>query len=383
MAEPGPRGGQPVGPGPIGGGRAGGGRRPRRTPASQVLSARFGLPGTRPHTRRRHGAHDTRNASQGTRIDNDAWIHGVTVDEDETGIDVTVAVGTEERSGVPLEAKKDLSTLLGARPDAVGAGPPRPATHPPGGRPGRRRPRVRLATFEPVRPVRRPVSRTAVSAGRGRRRRPTARWCSPTAWSPWSSTRRTAPSRSTAWPASAGWSTAATSGDSYNYSPPGQDTVVDTPESVTVTVAEQGPVRAGAVITASTGGPTTSTAARRPGRASARWTSSTTSSRCAPTSARSGSRPPSSTRAADHRLRVHCPLPGRRSSLGGRVRLRRRAPGGSPPRGGATSSGSRPSRPGGSCRPAGSPSSTGRARVRAGRHRRRTADGSPAAAPWP
>ena len=33
-------------------------------------------------------------------------------------------------------------------------------------------------------------------------------------------------------------------GDSYNYSPPRDDTIVDTPSAVAVRIAEQGPVRA-------------------------------------------------------------------------------------------------------------------------------------------
>jgi hypothetical protein len=36
---------------------------------------------------------------QGTRISDDAWVHDVRIEEDETGIDVTVAVGTEELPG--------------------------------------------------------------------------------------------------------------------------------------------------------------------------------------------------------------------------------------------------------------------------------------------
>ncbi len=39
-------------------------------------------------------------------------------------------------------------------------------------------------------------------------------------------------------------------GDSYNYSPPRQDSFVEEPESVTVRVVERGPVRARARITA-------------------------------------------------------------------------------------------------------------------------------------
>ena len=39
-------------------------------------------------------------------------------------------------------------------------------------------------------------------------------------------------------------------GDTYNYSPPATDTIVDTPESVSVTVEESGPVRARIAVTA-------------------------------------------------------------------------------------------------------------------------------------
>jgi alpha-mannosidase len=45
-------------------------------------------------------------------------------------------------------------------------------------------------------------------------------------------------------------------GDTYNYSPPTVDAVVDRPESVTVTVAESGPVRARLVVTATYRWPT-------------------------------------------------------------------------------------------------------------------------------
>ena len=61
-------------------------------------------------------------------------------------------------------------------------------------------------------------------------------------------------------------------GDSYNYSPPRQDSVVDTP-----VVGDGPPGRAGTGAgpgphhAPSTAGPTTSTAGRRPGWASTRW----------------------------------------------------------------------------------------------------------------
>jgi mannosylglycerate hydrolase len=44
-------------------------------------------------------------------------------------------------------------------------------------------------------------------------------------------------------------------GDTYNYSPPTRDTVIDHPESVVVTVAESGPVRARLVVTSTYGLP--------------------------------------------------------------------------------------------------------------------------------
>ena len=57
-------------------------------------------------------------------------------------------------------------------------------------------------------------------------------------------------------------------GDSYNYSPPRRDALVEAPESVSVRVIERGPVRASAGITASTSGPITWTGRRRHGWAS-------------------------------------------------------------------------------------------------------------------
>ena len=55
---------------------------------------------------------------QGARIDTDMYVTGVTLAEDETGLDVTVEIGSEERDGVPVEEiKRDLFTRLIARPD--------------------------------------------------------------------------------------------------------------------------------------------------------------------------------------------------------------------------------------------------------------------------
>ncbi len=55
---------------------------------------------------------------QGARIDNDAYITDVSLAEDDTGLDVTMVIGTEPRDGVPVEEiKRELYTRLTARPD--------------------------------------------------------------------------------------------------------------------------------------------------------------------------------------------------------------------------------------------------------------------------
>ncbi|MGH8996228.1 MAG: hypothetical protein ACRDYB_09420, partial [Acidimicrobiales bacterium] len=184
---------------------------------------------------------------QGTRISDDAWIHGVTVDEDETGIDVTVAVGTEELPGIPLEAEKDnLAALLAARPDAV----------------------VRVRLDQP--PIRQVVARVEAVPGFGWSTYEPAALVHPVSAAP-ADSGSGAPQGSVV--LTNGLVTVVADGsdgtfsidghrglghlvdggdlgDSYNYSPPRQDTVVDTPVSVRVEVAEPGPVRAGATIVA-------------------------------------------------------------------------------------------------------------------------------------
>ena len=56
----------------------------------------------------------------GSQIDAHTWIQGVHVEEDESGIDITIAFGSEERFDVPIASiKQDLYTRLGARPDSM------------------------------------------------------------------------------------------------------------------------------------------------------------------------------------------------------------------------------------------------------------------------
>lgn len=206
----------------------------------QVLSERTGIPGSM--VLDADTVRTVLGMMQGPRISDDAWIHDVKVVETEEGIDVTVAVGTEEKPNVPIaEAKQDVFTKLGARPDAV----------------------VRVAMDQPS--IRRIVARTMEVPGYG--------W---SAFDPAPLAHRVEVSepddgpvvvrnglvqvdidRSTGTFALDGLGgfgrivDGGDLGDSYNYSPPRQDSFVDTPQSVVVQVTERGPVRARVRIVAS------------------------------------------------------------------------------------------------------------------------------------
>jgi hypothetical protein len=178
----------------------------------------------------------------GSQIDAHTWIQGVQVEEDETGIEITIAFGSEERFDVPLASiKQDLYTRLGARPDSV----------------------VRIRIDQP--PIRRVLARVSDVPGFGWRS------CTPAALShPVTVTDGggTGPveldnglvsvaidraSGTFALNGVAGFGKLVDGGDhgdSYNYSPPARDRLVDTAENVSVVVADEGPVRASAVITA-------------------------------------------------------------------------------------------------------------------------------------
>ncbi len=85
-------------------------------PDIQVLSERFGLPGS--ITLEGETVRNMLGLIQGTRIENDAYITDVSLAEDETGLDITIVIGTEPREGVPVEEiKRELYTRLSARPD--------------------------------------------------------------------------------------------------------------------------------------------------------------------------------------------------------------------------------------------------------------------------
>jgi mannosylglycerate hydrolase len=223
----------------------------------QVLSERMGLPGQM--TLDANTVRTVLGMLQGPKIDNDAWVHDVRVDEDETGIDLTVAIGPDERPGVAIaEAKQDLYTRLGARPDVM----------------------VRVRLDQP--PIRRIAARVADVPGFGWRSftpTPLAHPVTVTVGDADGATDGiasegavgTAPEGAVvlanglvtvvvdltdgtfAVDGLAGFGRLVDGGDlgdSYNYSPPRRDAAVDTPETVTVTIGDRGPVRATAVVTA-------------------------------------------------------------------------------------------------------------------------------------
>jgi glycosyl hydrolase family 38/alpha mannosidase-like protein len=202
----------------------------------QVISERSGLPGSM--VLDAETVRTILGMLQGPRIDDDAWVHDVSVEEDDEGISITVSVGPEERPNVPIaQAKQDIFTRLGARPDAV----------------------VRIAMDQP--PIRRIAARVAEVPGYG--------------WAPFEPVALAHPVTTGGGSGGSGEPTSLSNGlvsveiddtdgtfslngragygqlvdggdlgDSYNYSPPLKDSFVDAPRSVAVRILEPGPVRA-------------------------------------------------------------------------------------------------------------------------------------------
>ncbi len=206
----------------------------------QVLSERFGMPGTS-MVLDADTLRTVLGMLQGPKISDDAWIQDVSIEDTDEGMDITIAIGTEEKPGVPIaEAKQDVYTRLGARPDAV----------------------VRVSMDQPS--TRRILARTGEVAGFG--------------WAPFVAAPLAHPVVVT--DGTGGGISLANDlvsvvvdgeagtfslngisgygrlvdegdlGDSYNYSPPRLDSIVDSPTSVSVDVVESGPVRGRARITA-------------------------------------------------------------------------------------------------------------------------------------
>ena len=204
----------------------------------QVLSERSGLPGSM--VLDADTVRTVLGMLQGPRISDDAWIHDVLIEDTDEGIDITIAVGTEEKPGVPIaEAKQDVYTRLGARPDAV----------------------VRVAMDQPS--TRKILARTGEVPGYGWRAFEAAPLAHPVEVSESDGAvvltnglvriDVDAATGTFALDGTPGYGRLVDGGDlgdSYNYSPPRQDSFVDTPLAVTVRVDERGPVRARVRITA-------------------------------------------------------------------------------------------------------------------------------------
>ncbi|HXQ90025.1 MAG TPA: hypothetical protein VN768_00635 [Acidimicrobiales bacterium] len=245
----------------------------------------------------------------GSQIDAQTWIQDVHVEEDESGIDITIAFGSEERFDVPIASiKQDLYTRLGARPDSM----------------------VRVRIDQP--PVRRVLVRVAEVPGMG--------WTALEPVVPAHPVTVDDPAEQGADAPSAGAGPVVMDnglvsvavdrrdgtfavdgldgfgrlvdggdhGDSYNFSPPVGDRIVDAPDSVAVRVTERGPVRAITTVTARYTWPdhVDGTTRTRTGEVTAEVTTDI--------EVRADERLVRVTTrfvnpASDHRVRVHLPLP--------------------------------------------------------------------------
>ncbi|MGA8724109.1 MAG: hypothetical protein WB565_03635 [Acidimicrobiales bacterium] len=205
----------------------------------QVLSERAGLPGT--VTLEGETVKGMLGMIQGARIDDDTYITGVTLTEEDPDLVITISIGTEPRDDVPVEeVKRELFTRLTARPDT----------------------QVRVAIDQP--PIRRALAIQDEVPGYG--------------WSHFSPSRLTHRAEISGDPATGltlgnGLVTVVIDptdgtfsldgvpgygrlvddgddGDTYNYSPPTHDSVVDSPEACVIREGDKGPVRVTAVISA-------------------------------------------------------------------------------------------------------------------------------------
>ena len=204
----------------------------------QVVSERTGLPGSM--VLDANTVRTVMGMLQGPKIDNDAWLHDITIEEDDEGVDITLTIGADERPNVPIsEAKQDIYARLGARPDAV----------------------FRIKLNQP--PIRRIVARVHEVPGFGWQSFAPAALTHPVVVGepdgPVSlsnglvTVEVDAHSGTFSLDGKGGYGQLVDGGDlgdSYNYSPPRRDALVEAPESVSVRVIERGPVRASAGITA-------------------------------------------------------------------------------------------------------------------------------------
>jgi len=208
-------------------------------PDIQVLSERVGLPGT--VTLDAGLVRDMLGLIQGARIDDDSYVTDVSMAVDDAVIDITIVIGHEPTDLTTLEeVKRELYTRLTARPDSE----------------------VRVTLDQPS--VRRLLARPAPVPGFGWDRFAPAPLAHPVTVDAGPDGTLTLANGRTTVVVDPGDGTFSIDGvpgygrlvddgdhgDTYNYSPPAHDTVVDTPDSVTVAVGDRGPVRGTAVVTA-------------------------------------------------------------------------------------------------------------------------------------
>ncbi len=263
----------------------------------QVLSERYGLPGRM--TVDGETVRTMIGLLQGARIDDQSYITDVSLSADETGVDVILAIGPEPRDGVPVEeAKRELYTLLAAHPDTE----------------------VRLIIDQP--PIRRILARQTVVPGFGWSRFAPATLAHPVRADVLSDTGITLdnglvtvvvdPDSGTfsidGIPGYGRLVDGGDHGDTYNYSPPTRDTLVDSPDSVTLALGEAGPVRATADITATYTWPERVDGATH-ARTGSRAVTVTTTVEVRADEALVRVRTRLDNQSRDHRLRVHLPLP--------------------------------------------------------------------------
>ena len=221
---------------------------------------------------------------QGPKIDNDTWVQDVAVEEDDTGIDLTIAVGPEERPTSPSPRPSRTSTpASGPGPDVTVRvrldQPPDPADRRPG---STTCPGSAGGAFEPA-PLAHPVDGRPTPGQDGGPVRLMANGLVTVAVDPADGT--------FAVDGLSGFGRLVDGGDlgdSYNYSPPGADSLVDAPESVTVRWSSEARCGPRPSSPPPTAGPTTSTAPPRPRVGEHEVTVVTTTSRCGPTSRRCG-----------------------------------------------------------------------------------------------
>ena len=173
---------------------------------------------------------------QGPRFGDDAWIQSIEVHELDDGLHVSATIGPEERPNVPIAAaKQDIYARLGARPDvAVHLTLNQPTIYKVLALTGPLAP-LSWAPVEPLAPTHRVVvGDDGCSMGNGLL------------------TLSIADDGTFSVNGVGGFGRLVDGGDlgdSYNYSPPANDSLVDTPMSVDIVITEQGPLRSAITVT--------------------------------------------------------------------------------------------------------------------------------------